>query len=370
MESDTGTALVRGIWVAMAVAIIMVILRVYAKAKIHQFRADDVLMMIAMALAVISTVFLNLSIHHGFGQNLKELVLAGYVSDVQLSLQYIAIQQPILTISSTLARCSFILYLLAILGNSKNYQHALWIVMIWQLAGNIVSAVLPLNICRNMKILWDWTTKTTCGDTTAVIKFAYYSNSANSACDLFLAVFPTLIFWNLNLRLRVKVGLIVLLSLGIGAMVASIIKTTKLSSLPSATNLGVTGGLEVGRCAYIENAIIIITSSIPCIRPLIMFSVRKFSSRGYSRSYELASGPQTGQQRTRHDATAQTRRTRGRFTTNGTVDDMGSVERILDLGNYHANATVSGSGRRDSPTHDELGITKCVEISVFDQRNP
>jgi hypothetical protein len=206
---------------------------------------------------------------------------------------------------------------------------------------------------------------------------------------LFLAVFPTLIFWNLNLRLRVKVGLIVLLSLGIGyifytpsfvfmvrhthlhsAMVASIIKTTKLSSLPSATNLGVTGGLEVGRCAYIENAIIIITSSIPCIRPLIMFSVRKFSSRGYSRSYELASGPQTGQQRTRHDATAQTRRTRGRFTTNGTVDDMGSVERILDLGNYHANATVSGSGRRDSPTHDELGITKCVEISVFDQRNP
>ena len=153
-------------------------------------------------------------------------------------------------------------------------------------------------------------------------------------------------------------------------MVASIIKTTKLSSLPSATNLGVDGGLEVGRCGYIENAIIIITSSIPCIRPLVVLSVRRFSSRGYSRSYELASGPQTGQQRTRHDETAQTRRMRGCFTKNSTVDDMGSVERILDPGNNHANATVSSSGRRDSLAHDELRITKCVEISMFDQRNP
>jgi hypothetical protein len=48
MDSDVGTALVRGIWAAMAIAVIIVVLRVYAKIKIHQFRADDVLMMIAM----------------------------------------------------------------------------------------------------------------------------------------------------------------------------------------------------------------------------------------------------------------------------------------------------------------------------------
>jgi hypothetical protein len=101
----------------------------------------------------------------------------GYVSDVQSVLKYIAIQVPIVTISTTIARCSFILYLLAILGNNKNYRYALWGVMIWQLAGNIVSAVLPLSICRNVNILWNWNTVTTCGNTTAVIQFAYYSNS-------------------------------------------------------------------------------------------------------------------------------------------------------------------------------------------------
>ena len=57
MQSDTGTALVRGIWAAMAIAVIIVILRVYAKAKIHHFRADDVLMIIAMVSLRLPTIF-------------------------------------------------------------------------------------------------------------------------------------------------------------------------------------------------------------------------------------------------------------------------------------------------------------------------
>lgn len=37
----------------------------------------------------------------------------------------------------------------------------------------------------------------------------------NSATDLYLAVFSTCIFWNLNLKLRAKLGLVTLLGLGI-----------------------------------------------------------------------------------------------------------------------------------------------------------
>lgn len=48
MDSDVGTSFVRGIWAAMAIAVVIVVLRVYAKIKIAQFRADDVLMIISM----------------------------------------------------------------------------------------------------------------------------------------------------------------------------------------------------------------------------------------------------------------------------------------------------------------------------------
>lgn len=48
MESAVGESLVRGVWAAMAIAVVIVVLRVFAKIKIRQFRADDVLMIISM----------------------------------------------------------------------------------------------------------------------------------------------------------------------------------------------------------------------------------------------------------------------------------------------------------------------------------
>ncbi|KAH8433163.1 uncharacterized protein LDX57_010797 [Aspergillus melleus] len=353
-RDNHGPELDRGIWAAVAIAALIVILRVFAKIKINHFRVDDVLMVIAAILAIVSTVFLTLSVQRGFGKDLTTIS-----SDDRMAvLKYIAIQIPIVTISTTIARSAFIVYLLPILSPNKKYQIALWTVLIVQFAGNIASAVLPLSMCRNVNILWDPTVKTTCADQKAVVNFAYYSNSFNSFTDLFLAVFPTVVFWNLNLKMRIKISLIILLSLGIVAMVASIVKTTKLNQVPSVTNLGSTGAVELIRWGYVENALIIITSSIPCIRPLIISSVRKISSGGFTRSYELT-GPFSGNRRTAGNETAQSRRQR-----KWTKTETGSVERILEPhGTQHTHNT-SVSGRRDSSERMEPGITKQVEISV------
>jgi len=127
-------------------------------------------------LAIVASVFLTLSVKHGFGAKLGD----PFTHDTSLVLKYIAIQVPIVTLSTTIARSAFILYLLGILGTNKHYQIALWTVLAIQLAGNIVSAVLPLSICRNVNILWDPTVKTTCGNSVAVINFAYFSNSKSA----------------------------------------------------------------------------------------------------------------------------------------------------------------------------------------------
>jgi hypothetical protein len=154
-----------------------------------------------------------LSVRHGFGTDLTKLSK----NDQEAVLKYIAVQIPIVTFSTTFARSAFIIYLLPLLGTNKYHQAALWFFLVVQFAGNTASAVLPLSICRDVAALWDTAValSTTCGNLKAVINFAYYSNSFNSATDLFLAVFPAVVFWNLNLKLRIKVSLIVLLSLGI-----------------------------------------------------------------------------------------------------------------------------------------------------------
>ncbi|KAJ5252911.1 hypothetical protein N7489_003321 [Penicillium chrysogenum] len=361
-QSDLGPALEKGIWAAVAIAAVIVVLRIIGKVKISRVGVDDGLMIFAEILAIVSTVFLTLSVKHGFGKNL-ETVPPNDKKDV---LKYIAIQVPIVTISTTIARSAFILY---ILPPPRNQQAALWTVLAVQFAGNIASAVLPLSICRDVAALWDpvVAATTTCGDSAAVIKFAYYSNTFNSATDLFLAVFPTVVFWNLNLKLRIKLSLIILLSLGIVAMVASIIKTTKLDSVPSITNTGAGGGIELIRWGYIENVIIIITSSIPCIRPLIISSVRKLSSAKYTRSYELGN-PFSG----RKSATAPNETNRSRHTRRfkSDVENNNSVDHILDH-NQSAHTSTSVGGAPDSPTFSTPGITKQVEISVIsDTRQP
>lgn len=131
-------------------------------------------------------VFLTLSVRHGFGSELTSLD----PQDRKLVLKYINIQIMTVTLSTTSARTSFILYILSILGTKKTYQVLLWAILLIQLAGNIASAVLPLSICRDPRVIWDASVKTTCGDMSVIIPFAYFTNSA---------WFIPSLFWILNL---------------------------------------------------------------------------------------------------------------------------------------------------------------------------
>ncbi|KAL4800108.1 hypothetical protein BDV19DRAFT_171533 [Aspergillus venezuelensis] len=349
-SNDPGFDLARGMWAANAVAAVILILRVVAKFKLRQFRFDDVLMIVAWAMTLAATVLLQKSVDHGFGTNLTKLE----EPDLKVVLKAIAIEIPLVTISTGFARSAFALYIIGILGGKRAYQIMLWSVMLLQLAGNIVSGVLPLSICDNVRVLWDMTVKTHCGDSAAVIKFAYFSSAVNTATDFFLAVFPTVVFWNLNLRLRIKISLIVLMSLGILAMIASIIKCTKYGDIPGITNLGSTGGVELIRWGYAENLIIIITSSVPCIRPLLVSSVRKISSAAKSRSYEL-SGPFSGN---KHSKTS---RQLGSHSHGDTPD----LEPDLPDENDSIEQILRNAEEADRNREFRRGITKQVEVSVL-----
>ncbi|KAL4914012.1 hypothetical protein BDW62DRAFT_220344 [Aspergillus aurantiobrunneus] len=357
-NNGAGFALVRGMWAAIAIAAVILVLRVFAKVKLRQFRFDDVLMVVSWAMTLAATVLLQMSVDHGFGTDLRQLEYP----DLKVVLKAIAIEIPLVTISTGFARSAFALYIIAILGGNRTYQIMLWSVMLLQLAGNIVSGVLPLSICRNVRVLWDPTVQTTCGNSDDVIKFAYFSSSVNTATDLFLAVFPTVIFWNLNLRLRIKLSLIILMSLGILAMVASIIKATKYGDIPGITNLGSHGGLELIRWGYAENLIIIITSSVPCIRPLLISSVRKLSSAARSRSYEL-SGPVSGNKGAPSGASRQNQ-------SGPHSDSPGDLEQDLPDETDSIERILKNAEEADRNRELRRGITKQVEVSVLSAYSP
>ncbi len=125
-------------------------------------------------LAVIAAGLLSVAVHFGLGQDLDTLEM----NDRKPALKYTAIQVPMFTLSSAAARSSFMLYLLAILTVNQKSRTALWVTLFFQISCNVVSAVLPLTICRDVRVLWDTTVTTTCGDATAVLRFTYFAGGA------------------------------------------------------------------------------------------------------------------------------------------------------------------------------------------------
>jgi len=91
--------------------------------------------------------------------------------------------------------------------------------------------------------------------------------------DLILALFPITIVWGLQMNMRTKCGVVVIMGLGIIATVASCIKTTKIKDLAL---LDFTYAPIMFPYWYTtENWAIIIAACIPTLPPLLRFVLGK-----------------------------------------------------------------------------------------------
>lgn len=141
-------------------------------------------------------------------------------------------------------------------------------------------------------------------------------------------------------------------------MVASIVKTTMLHQVPGPASLSSDGSLQLICWGYVEDIIIMTTSSIPCLRPLVVTSVRKISSGAISRSYEL-SGAQKNTK-----SSPSSRQNIGFSKTPDPEND--SIEQILN-----STSNISSTGDRtfsENSYHGEPGITKQIDIHVTSNR--
>ena len=136
----------------------------------------------------------------------------------------------------TLGRISFIVFVIGLLGTKRSHRVILWIIVGLQILTNSILIIILFVQCPgHASAIWNQNGKDKCWDVRIQAYYGYYQGctsfhslpwstietnhrlqtALNSATDLYLAVFSTYIFWNLNLKLRVKLGLVVLLGLGI-----------------------------------------------------------------------------------------------------------------------------------------------------------
>ncbi|GKZ62179.1 hypothetical protein AnigIFM49718_009257 [Aspergillus niger] len=265
-------------WTAAAIAILVMILRVIAKLRIRHYAVNDTAMLCALVLALAASVMITLAIAHGYGRHSQYLSKANQV----LALKYYTAFQCLSIVATGAGRAAFTLYLLNILRQERYLGWILWLIFTLQIIINIVSVATILAQCQDINSLWDAHVGTACWNPNVERIYGYVQCSINTASDLFLAVFPTYTFWSLSLKLRVKISLVVLMGFGLVAMVASVMRIVNLGSVAERGDQ-TAATVKLTRWALAECYLVIVTASMPCIRSLIIASVRNISSGNRSR---------------------------------------------------------------------------------------
>ncbi|KAN0085117.1 hypothetical protein V8E54_001584 [Elaphomyces granulatus] len=340
---NAGPGLVIGLWVQAAIATIIVSLRVVAKLQLHKFERDDVITIFALLQHQLSTVvgsaMVTTSVHYGFGRSVTSI----NPKDLPLAVKFDYFSHGFGLAGCLLSRIAFILYLITLLGTKKIHRTILWSLLIFQLITNSLCILFIYIQCPgNPSAIWDQSIKAYCWSPVVQADYGYFIGSINTATDLYLAAFPTYVFWNMKLRLRLRISLMILLGLGLFAMVASIIKTVQIYVLSTTTDPTVHTVVLV-RWLYIEAYLVIITSSIPCIRSLVM-SVKNIATTR-SNSYPLRS-PYNSRSGT-DSVKKETKLWRIRPSENDTASEEGILE-----------------DENGSQTRSQTRIVKKVDISV------
>ncbi|KAJ6020098.1 hypothetical protein N7499_003390 [Penicillium canescens] len=244
-NKNAGTGVLATAWAFTAAAIVVMALRVVAKIKIANFNVDDVVMIIALVFLIASAACVTVAVQVSLARNST----ITQEQEVQRIQWYLAAPSACI-ISCATGRIAFIMYLRRLVPLQSKTRTVFWLLLGLQPPVNIVPILLMYLQCKG---------------------------AFNAATDLYLATFPIYSFWSLQLRLRIKIVLLCLLSMGLFAMIACIIKAVELRS---TSEIGYPTVVQANlvHWAYIEAGLVVICSSVPCLRPLFVTMVENLGS--------------------------------------------------------------------------------------------
>ncbi|MCJ1313931.1 hypothetical protein MMC25_007611 [Agyrium rufum] len=285
-NNDRGPAAVAVVWVQAAIAIIVVVLRFWSRRLIRSTGADDWWMLatlitfvaIAADIAYQSSLGGFRHIYYVPPENLKNVGINNYV------------QQALGIFAFGTSKASVGCLILRLLPPTSFWRKwTLWAVIVFTVFYNWLNIIITFIQCSPPRALWEPEIPHTCWAPKVQTDISYVGSSYNIVIDFYLALLPITILRNLNMSLRKRVNLCILLGLSCLAGICSIVKITYLGSLGDRGDLTYnTYNLIVWSSS--EIFIIIVCASVPPMKPLWDRYIRKKElSRGPKSAYSSGS---------------------------------------------------------------------------------
>ncbi|PSR83430.1 hypothetical protein BD289DRAFT_353427, partial [Coniella lustricola] len=244
----------------LVVNLIIVGLRCYVRLWLAKaYGADDLFLVLAYLGYVAACVMGFISIHYGFTQE----VYQPWSDPRFLKPQYYWANQLVLYISSGLVKIAVALVLYRLACNLRN-QAILVVSVIVVVIWTVVTTVFSAGICAETTGATNYASGPTCTDV------GYFRMISNIVIDFFFALYPVPMLWNSTLTRRMKYIVCGLLSLGVIASAATIVKLLLLVQLQYAEPSQLEYiHYQLLVWAVVELGLSIFASAAAALRPLV-----------------------------------------------------------------------------------------------------
>ncbi|KAI9751445.1 MAG: hypothetical protein M4579_006055 [Chaenotheca gracillima] len=272
LAQNRGPTLITVGWIFTSLSILVVALRLFTRFRLTRNAGwDDHFITFGLFLSVASTAIATSAAVAGCGKHLVALSPEQQTQAIKLN----AISEPFGIMSYCIPKISVALLIKRIMPPNKLNKWQMQFIYFITISLTVLSILCAIFLfvqCLPASSLWDPVAAegAKCWDPNVLTNFTIFTGAYSAFCDLYLAIFPITIFWNLQMNMRTKVGLCVVMGLGIVASVCSIIKTTKLKGLGAHSDF-TWETVYLVTWTIIEANVIIIAACIPTLRPMMLW---------------------------------------------------------------------------------------------------
>ncbi|KAB8260898.1 hypothetical protein BDV32DRAFT_43353 [Aspergillus pseudonomiae] len=270
------------LWVEVVIFAVFVGLRLYTRKHIlNSIGLDDYMVVLALILHILYTIFVSIGTHYGVGQLFADV---GDPVTYSKATMYEVFSQVAGIMVIGVGKWAVGTFLLRIVRNK---------IQIWFIWGclaitTIITLFASITVviqCFPVQKTWNPTLEGTCW--LDFSKVGYTVGSWFVAADFSFAILPWFIVWDLNMKQKEKITVACGLSLGIFAGVCGIVRTVALAGLNASEYIYDTVPMLIWSAT--ESCVTIMCSTIPVLRPLyvrIRYGTKDESNSGNS-SYKL-----------------------------------------------------------------------------------
>ncbi|KXJ87860.1 hypothetical protein Micbo1qcDRAFT_123999, partial [Microdochium bolleyi] len=206
-----------------ATALLFIGLRVYTRLfQVRSFGLDDALIVVsALCACGGGMVTYIIASFYGLGRHTDTVPKTEYAIYLKMTF----IQAVVSTIGGLAFLKLSIGAALMRLSNQKWYRRIIWGFIAFVIMYSIISWVEWFLVCNPLPGFWDKSIKAECIPQNIHKGFALFNTASNMLTDVAFATLPVPVIWQLQMKKKLRVYLIIILSLGYFAVLLGIVKT-------------------------------------------------------------------------------------------------------------------------------------------------